>query len=157
MLIAAVVLAIAGGGAVAWQLTSPSGRTAATAAAKAAETPAAGDTLTFAAADFADGKAHHYSHQTPDGLTVRFFVVKSSDGVIRAAFDACDVCWRAGLGYTQSGDDMVCNNCGRHFASVQVNEVQGGCNPAPLTRTLAGDRVTIKVSDVLEGRRYFNL
>ncbi|MFZ5585333.1 MAG: Fe-S-containing protein [Thermodesulfobacteriota bacterium] len=112
--------------------------------------------LTHNLADFADGKAKHFSYQAPDGITVKYFVIKSSDGVVRAAFDACDVCWRAGKGYSQSGDYMVCNNCGRRFASVQVNEVKGGCNPAPLARTVQGDKLVIKVSDILEGRGYFN-
>ncbi len=107
-------------------------------------------------ADFADGKARHFKHQAPDGVVVRYFVVKSSDGVVRAAFDACDVCWRANKGYTQDGDVMICNNCGRRFASTKINEVKGGCNPAPLARTIQGDRLVIKVQDILEGRVYFN-
>lgn len=104
---------------------------------------------------FADGKARHFDFKT-DGLTVRYFVLKSSDGVIRSAFDACDVCWPAGKGYDQDGDDMVCRNCGRRFGSVLVNEVQGGCNPAPLTRKVVGDQLIIKVDDIRQGKSYFN-
>jgi uncharacterized membrane protein len=89
-------------------------------------------------------------------LTIRYFVLKSSDGIIRAAFDACDVCWPAGKGYYQEGDNMVCRNCGRRFASVQVNEVKGGCNPAPLNRTLENGNLVIKIKDIQEGRQYFN-
>ena len=51
---------------------------------------------------------------------------------------------------------MVCVNCGRRFASIRVNEVKGGCNPAPLTRTVQGDQLILQVTDILEGRRYFN-
>ena len=111
--------------------------------------------VTFPAAMFADGKARHFEHRN-GRHTIRFFVLKSSDGVIRAAFDACDVCWPAGKGYYQEGDYMVCRNCGRRFASVLVNEVKGGCNPAPLNRALQGDQVVIQVKDILEGRQYFN-
>jgi uncharacterized membrane protein len=50
---------------------------------------------------------------------------------------------------------MVCNNCGRRFASVRVNEVTGGCNPGPLTREIKGDKVILKVNDILEGKKYF--
>jgi hypothetical protein len=46
--------------------------------------------------------------------------MKSADGVIRAAYDACDVCYRERKGYHQEGDDMVCNNCGRHFPSTSI-------------------------------------
>jgi uncharacterized membrane protein len=104
---------------------------------------------------FDDGKARHYEYKTAE-LTIKYFIIKSSDGIIRAAFDACDVCWRAGKGYLQQGDDMVCRNCGRKFASVLVNEVKGGCNPAPLTRTVEGDQLIIKVKDILEGKQFFN-
>ena len=115
-----------------------------------------GTSVTFSAASFEDGKARYYE-QTSGDLTIRYFIIKSSDGIIRAAFDACDVCWPAGKGYYQDGDDMVCRNCGRRFASVLVNEVEGGCNPAPLKRTVDKDKLVIQVKDILEGRTYFDL
>jgi uncharacterized membrane protein len=115
------------------------------------------DTLSYPVATFEDGKARFYQLKIGEGTPIKFFVLKSSDGVVRAAFDACDVCWPAGLGYYQEGDFMVCRNCGQHFASVKVNEIRGGCNPAPLKREAVGDQVVIKVKDILEGRQYFNL
>jgi uncharacterized membrane protein len=106
---------------------------------------------------FDDGKARHFQFDTENGLAIKYFVLKSSDGVIRAAFDACDVCWPAGKGYYQEGDYMVCRNCGKKFASVKVNEVKGGCNPAPLTRTVDGDELVIQVKDIIEeGRSFFD-
>jgi uncharacterized membrane protein len=104
---------------------------------------------------FEDGKARHFQHVAGE-FNIKFFVLKSSDGIIRAAFDACDVCWPAGKGYYQEGDYMVCRNCGRKFASVLVNEVKGGCNPAPLNRRVENGKVVIEVKDILEGRQYFN-
>ena len=104
---------------------------------------------------FQNGDARFYSYPAGNGVTIKYFVLKSSDGVIRAAFDACDVCFAEGKGYTQKGDFMVCNNCGRRFSSVRINEVQGGCNPAPLTREIKGDKVVLKVKDILEGKQYF--
>jgi len=117
---------------------------------------AAGSTsVAFPLSLFEDGQARHFEHK--DGnLTVRYFVLKSSDGIVRAAFDACDVCWPAGKGYYQEGDNMVCRNCGRRFASVLVNEVKGGCNPAPLTRSVQNGQVIIQVKDILDGKQYFN-
>ena len=111
--------------------------------------------VSFPASLFDDGQARHFKYQHND-ITVRYFILKSSDGIIRAAFDACDVCWPAGKGYYQEGDFMVCRNCGRRFASVLVNEVKGGCNPAPLDRGIAGDKLVIHVNDILKGRQYFN-
>ena len=104
---------------------------------------------------FEDGKARHFQHVAGD-FKIKYFVLKSSDGIIRAAFDACDVCWPAGKGYYQEGDYMVCRNCGRKFASVLVNEVKGGCNPAPLNRIVENGKVIIEVKDILDGRQYFN-
>ena len=104
---------------------------------------------------FEDGKARHFQH-VAGGFKIKYFVLKSADGIIRAAFDACDVCWPAGKGYYQEGDNMVCRNCGRKFASVLVNEVKGGCNPAPLNRKVENGKVIIEVKDILDGRQYFN-
>jgi len=115
----------------------------------------AGDIVAIPAATFDDGKAHYFEHRTGD-LTIRYFVLKSADGVIRAAFDACDVCWRAGKGYKQDGEYMVCGNCGMRFHSTQVNEVKGGCNPAPVERRVENGRVLIRVSDLNEGKGYFD-
>lgn len=95
-----------------------------------------------------DGKAHYYSVKSDKGIMVKFFVVKSSDGVIRAAVDACDVCYRSGKGYVQEGGTMVCTNCGMRFATDRINEVKGGCNPAPLARTVKGDQLLIAMSQI---------
>jgi len=103
-----------------------------------------------------DGKAYYFRY-THSGKEIKYFVLKSSDGIIRAAFDACDVCWRAGLGYFQENDTMVCRNCGRRFSSNRINEVEGGCNPAPLKRTITKKNLEIKASDIIAGARYFNL
>ena len=120
--------------------------------------PAAGGAeVSYPVNTFQDGKARHYEYKAGNGITVKYFILKSSDGVIRAAFDACDVCWPQAKGYTQSGDFMVCRNCGRRFASVNVNVITGGCNPGALTRTVVGDKLVIKVGDIVEGgRKYFD-
>lgn len=112
--------------------------------------------VTFPTNLFEDGRARHFEYVSGEG-TIRYFILKSSDGVLRAAFDACDVCWPAGKGYYQDGDHMVCRNCGRRFASVLVNEVKGGCNPAPLSRKLENDKLIIQIKDIEKGRQYFNL
>lgn len=106
------------------------------------------------ASTFSDGKARFYTYQNGSQI-IEFFVLKSNDGIIRAAFNACDVCYPARKGYRQEGDEMVCNNCGRRFASTRINEVKGGCNPAPLERAVVGDELVIKVENILTGIRYF--
>lgn len=103
---------------------------------------------------FDDYKAHHYTYMH-EGRPIEFFVLKSKDGVVRAAFNACDVCFGSKKGYTQDGDYMVCNNCGRRFPADQINVVQGGCNPSPLTRVVDGDTLVIQVEDIIAGLVYF--
>jgi uncharacterized membrane protein len=101
-----------------------------------------------------NGKASFYEFEV-NGVPVEFFVLKSFDGVIRAAFNACDVCFQAKKGYSQKGDFMVCNNCGQPFRSDSINIVRGGCNPSPLERTVVDDYLVIRISDVVQGLMYF--
>lgn len=101
-----------------------------------------------------DGQAHFFQIAAAKG-EIKFFVVKSIDGVFRAAFDACDVCFREKKGYHQEGDSMVCNNCGQKFRTDLVNEVKGGCNPAPLARRIEGKQLVINERDLLAGFAYF--
>ncbi len=121
----------------------------------AAAATAAGGVVSMPAARFDDGKAHYFEHREGE-ITIRYFVIKSADGVLRAAFDACDVCWPAGKGYAQGGDHMICRNCGLRFHSNRINEAKGGCNPAPLERRVENGTLLIRVSDILEGRGYFD-
>jgi uncharacterized membrane protein len=97
------------------------------------------------------GQVKFYEYKTSSHKKVRFFVMKSSDGVYRAAADACVICYREKAGYHQEGDDMVCNKCRKHFPSAYVNEVTGGCNPDGVPRTIQGDKLVIAASD-LEAR-----
>jgi uncharacterized membrane protein len=115
-----------------------------------------GGQITYPVKTFQDGEAKFYEYKSPGGINIKYFIIKSSDGVIRAAFDACDVCWPEGKGYVQKGDYMVCRNCGRRFASVKVNVITGGCNPGALQREVSGSKLVIKVKDIVDGQKYFN-
>lgn len=122
--------------------------------AAAAPVAAGGADVTIPVADLSDGQAKHYVYDA-GGVEVKYFVMKSSDGEYRAAFDACDVCFANKKGYTQQGDVMVCNNCGQQFDSTQINEVRGGCNPSPLERSVDGQNLVLKTADLQTGVRYF--
>jgi uncharacterized membrane protein len=118
-----------------------------------AAVPAGGE-VTIPVADVSDGEAKFFSYDAA-GVEVKYFVVKSSDGEIRAAFDACDVCFAEKRGYEQQGDEMVCNNCGRRFPSVSINVEQGGCNPSPLDRRIVGDELVMDAAAIEAGARFF--
>lgn len=110
--------------------------------------------ISIPAADLADGKAKFFNFTTADSTKMRLFAIRSSDGVYRAALDACDVCYREKKGYTQDGDDMVCRKCGQRFHSALVNDVTGGCNPVAIARQVVGDKLVIKTGE-LESRKAF--
>lgn len=122
--------------------------------AAAAPVAAGGADVTIPVADLSDGQAKFFSYDA-SGVEVKYFVMKSSDGEYRAAFDACDVCYQNKKGYTQQGDEMVCNNCGRRFPSTKINVVEGGCNPSPIERSIDGQNLVLKTSDLQAGVQLF--
>ncbi|KHK01582.1 DUF2318 domain-containing protein [Desulfovibrio sp. TomC] len=110
--------------------------------------------VSFPLADLQDGKAHFYA-VAAGGKEVRFFAVKTADGRVRTALDACDVCYPEKKGYRQEGDFVVCTNCGRRFHMTMVGDVRGGCNPSPLASTVEGDAVRINLGDIAAGAAFF--
>lgn len=105
-------------------------------------------------ADLNDGQAHFYSYQGQTGK-IPFFVIKGKDGTLRAAFDACDVCYKEKKGYEQKGDQMICKNCNMAFPVAKIGSVSGGCNPSPLKTTQNGATLEIASGDLEAGARYF--
>jgi uncharacterized membrane protein len=113
-----------------------------------------GGRATFRVDELVDGAARFFSADV-GGTSVKYFVVEDAKGDVRAAFDACDVCYPAKKGYTQEGDVVVCNNCGRRFAIASIGTVTGGCNPAPVEAKVKDGQVVITASALAEGARYF--
>jgi uncharacterized membrane protein len=124
------------------------------ATATATPTVAQGEDVRLPVAQFADGSARFFTYDA-GGVQVKYFVLKSSDGTLRAAFDACDVCYASKKGYRQEGDEMVCNNCDQRFPSIKVNVLEGGCNPSPIERTVEGTDLVLKAADLQAGARFF--
>ena len=100
-------------------------------------------------------QARFFDYKTGDNSKVKFFVVKSSDGSIRAALDACEVCAHAKQGYFQEGTDMVCRNCTKRFGIDLIGTVSSGCHPIGLKTTADGSELVIRKSELESGRRYF--
>lgn len=115
---------------------------------------ASGDFVRIPVADVGNGRAHFFSYES-GGKQVKFFVIKSSDGAIRAAFDACDACYPEKKGYEQNGDFMICRNCGQSFPSAKINEVKGGCNPSPIEMAVVDGNVVITADVLKKGAVYF--
>jgi len=91
-----------------------------------------------------------------DGKEVRFFAVKGSDGRIRTALDACDVCYKERKGYQQQGDVMLCRNCNLTFPIDRIGPSSvGGCNPHFLSSQVTGDQLLLPVAELKQGARFF--
>lgn len=101
------------------------------------------------------GSTASYFVYNANGRNVKFFVIRASDGTVRAALDACTACNHAKLGYRQNGEAMVCNNCGMSFKSTDVGRISGGCSPIPLKNSQDGKTLTVKAKDLEEGVQYF--
>ena len=123
--------------------------------AEPARSQASDGELRVPLADVAGGRAKFFDYKLANNQQVRFFVVKSSAGDYRAALDACEVCAHAKQGYRQDGDDMVCNNCGKKFATALIGKISGGCHPVGLTATNDGNSLVIKKAELESGGKYF--
>lgn len=101
--------------------------------------------------------AGHYEYDS-NGVKVRYLAVKGSDGVVRTAFDACEVCYRAKKGYSQEGTDLVCNNCGLRFQidGIGTKNSGKGCWPAYLPHEVKDDKIYIKKADLDSGSYMFS-
>ena len=91
-----------------------------------------------------------------NGVKIKYFMVLGSDGKVRTAFDACDVCGGS-KGYEQKGNDIVCRNCGRVFDidGLGTQNKGYGCWPSYLPHEIKGDELFIKIKDIESGRHRF--
>ena len=116
--------------------------------------PHGGD-VSFATGDLQEGRARFFRYATTGGREIRFFVMKTSDGIIRTALDGCELCYKERRGYRQTGNAMVCNACGRSFPSTRIGVVHGDCNPIPIERAVEGDQLLLKAATLDSAAAYF--
>jgi len=65
-----------------------------------------------------------------DGKQMEVIAVKTPDGKIRTAFNACHVCYKLGKGYyVQVNTMLVCQRCKKRFRMEVIETKTGGCNP----------------------------
>ena len=90
------------------------------------------------------------------GAKVRYFAVIGTDGEIHVAFDACDVCGGT-KGYRQTGEDVVCNQCGRAFKIIELGTKNkgGGCWPSHLNFNEDEENIYISQHDLSKASSVF--
>lgn len=101
--------------------------------------------------DLADGNLHTYSCPV-DGRRVRFLCLKTSDGKLRTAFDACEICGE--FGYAQQGEQIICLNCTAEINALSIGR-GGGCNPIPLASEVRGDSIVVGRVALAAGTKWF--
>ncbi len=101
--------------------------------------------------------AKFYTHQVGKIATVKYFAVLDSNDGVHVAFDACDLCYGSKKGYSQSGSNMVCNNCGNSFAitGIGTENRAGGCWPGYLEVTVTETEILIDPAILDAGSWYF--
>ena len=94
-----------------------------------------------------------------DVTNMEVIAVRDSIGNIRTAFNTCQVCYDSGRGYyVQSGEYLVCQNCGNRFAMDQVEIESGGCNPWPIfdeNKTVTENEISISYDFLAESQNIF--
>lgn len=95
-----------------------------------------------------------------DGIDMEVIAVKDADGNIRTAFNTCQICYSSGRGYyEQSGDKLICQNCGNQFGVNQVEVESGGCNPWPIfaeNKVVTDDTITVPFEFLKESKEIFS-
>ena len=109
------------------------------------------ETIRIPLAEIEGSRMRKYSVQV-DGVDVRFFIVRSGEGKIAVALDACAICPLKG--YYLDGEHVVCRNCGAPIAFDTIG-IPGGCNPVPLKAVVEGDAVLVRAQALEEGRPRF--
>lgn len=116
--------------------------------------PDSNDEFVFDVALLRDNNLHRFAYVTSEGKVVRFFLINKradKDSPV-AVFDSCMIC--GDMGYVKRGGELICISCNVRIFLPSVGK-EGGCNPIPLNYTFDGQKITIKLSDVIKGSGYF--
>ena len=116
-----------------------------------------GDSLVIKTDDLSEDAAFYPIEV--DGTEMEVIAVKDAEGIVRTAFNTCQICYDSGNGYyKQEGDKLVCQNCGNSFTMDQVGETAGGCNPYPIMdddKTVEEDEIQISYDFLKESSDIF--
>ena len=92
--------------------------------------------------ELTDQSLHFYRVEL-NGTTMRFLVVRQTNGNYAVTLDACQICgWS---GYRQEGQNVACRNCGATIYIPSIGE-HGGCNPLPVKSSVQNGEVIVGLS-----------
>jgi uncharacterized membrane protein len=94
-----------------------------------------------------------------EGKQMEVIAVKTPDGKIRTAFNACQVCYKLGKGYYVQVDTvLVCQRCKKRYRMEVIETKTGGCNPIsifPENKTETDSTITISKEYLAQIRAMF--
>lgn len=103
-----------------------------------------GDQLVIPFEQVEDGHLHRFAYTTSQGAAVRFIIIKKpNSSAYGIGLDACDICGETG--YYERAGQVVCNRCD---VVMNINTIgfKGGCNPIPISYSIADGQIFIPVS-----------
>lgn len=112
-----------------------------------------GDAVSVPLSALADGTLHRFGVVVGD-RTVRFLAMKTADGHVRVALDACKIC--GAFGYAQEHHELICLNCAAAINPATLG-VSGGCNPIPLESEVTATAIRIRLAALQPEARLFTL
>jgi uncharacterized membrane protein len=116
------------------------------------EAPREGDSVIIDLAELHEARPLFFTF-THEGNRINFLILMIG-GKIQSYFDACAKCYPKKLGYRLVDGRLQCMACGEQYPLDELRGV-GSCYPLPLEGTVEGDSYTIKIQDIIKGKRYF--
>ena len=104
-----------------------------------------GDMIVIPLSELEDMKLHRYQYTASDGVHMRFFLIKKSQGSYGVVLDACEICGPSG--YYERGNDVICKLCDVIMNRGTIG-FKGGCNPIPIPYIVHDEKVKINTQDL---------
>lgn len=86
---------------------------------------------------------------------LRYFIVQGTDKIM-VSLDACDFCYVANKGYSQSDSAMRCNSCGNGYLIDSLGtQIGDACAPVKLIYTIDENFIYLDVAELESKEKYF--
>ena len=103
------------------------------------------DMIVVPLSELEDMKLHRYQYTASDGVHMRFFLIKKSQGSYGVVLDACEICGPSG--YYERGNDVICKLCDVIMNRGTIG-FKGGCNPIPIPYIVHDEKIKISTQDL---------
>ncbi|MBR1828126.1 MAG: DUF2318 domain-containing protein, partial [Atopobiaceae bacterium] len=100
-----------------------------------------------------DGHLHRFTYESPDGVGIRFIVIKKGEGSSYGiGLDACDICGETG--YYERDGQVVCKLCDV-VMNIRTIGFKGGCNPIVIDYSIKDGYIIVPFETLLENEVIF--